>query len=154
MLVLLLMPCDILSVCVYGALGVIHKHHVSMAPCSLSAFFPKAQPHHNHSARYDTFRLQMRQLRHRGRNEDTERHSQLRGGLDLNPGLLTPLQESSTGGRFDLPELLSNNMPTGREDGRARSCSLGPPPRPAGGRGRNPSGWLALMLEECLEKSA
>lgn len=143
MLVLLLMPCDILSVCVYGALGVIHKHHVSMAPCSLSAFFPKAQPHHNHSARYDTFRLQMRQLRHRGRNEDTERHSQLRGGLDLNPGLLTPLQESSTGGRFDLPELLSNNMPTGREDGRAGEELLPGAPSQAGWRPREESERLA-----------
>lgn len=71
----------------------------------------------------------------------------------MNPGLLTPVPESSAGGRFDPPKLLSNNVPPGREDEeRSGSPAPRPPGRLAAGR-RNSSGWLVLMPVECLEKS-
>ena len=74
----------------------------------------------------------------------------------MNPRLLTAGRERSTGGRFDSPKkLLSNNVPLGREDRTGEQRLRPPSPRPdAGWRGgRNPHGWLVLMLEECLEKS-
>lgn len=92
----------------------------------------------------------MRKLRHRGSHEDASRHSQPAGKAGFEPRSPDSRSGKQRGGRFDLPKLLSNNVPPGREERRGAAPR---PPRPAGGRRRNSSGWLVLMLEECLEKS-
>lgn len=105
---------------------------------------------------YRTLGLHMRKLKLRGRVRTPKSHSQQVGRAGLEP---TP-PDSRSGRqhrhRFDSrKKLLSNNVPLGREDRTGEQPLRAPcPPPDAGWRGgRNPRGWLVLMLEECLEKS-